>query len=248
MSTLVELEAQTRGLEAGLKLADTLRADPAHRPGSTLLKGDALMRARRYNAAIRAFLDEYEADRNVPPLLRAVAAQAAAGQDAEAARLLNDWLRTAPNTPAVLQALAKLDLRANRLPDAQAHLEALLTMIPDEPVALNNLAWTYQQLGDKRARATAQRAYLQAPAPDTADTLGWILLGENDAAAAAPLLQQANDGRTPDPGARYHWAAALKVLGRAPEAVAVLEPLLARPDLFPDRPAAEALLKDLRPK
>ena len=246
MSTLVELESQTRGIDAALKLAEQLRADPVHGPFATLLKGDALMRARRYNAAARTFLDEYAIEAAVPPLLRAAAAYVAGGQDEEGAKLLREWLRTAPNTPAVLETLAKIDLRAGRLDVAQSRLEALLALIPNEPAALNNLAWTYQQRGDKRARATAQRAYLQAPGPDAADTLGWILQQEGDADAAMPLLQQAIDVRSPEQAAQFHLAVALRTQGRTTEAIPLLEAALARPEAFAERPAAQTLLRDLK--
>ncbi len=247
MSTLVELEAQTKGLDAGLLLAESLRAGPEHRPFATLLKGDALMRARRFNAAARAFLDEYAAAPDVPPLLRAAAALSASGQDEEAARLLRQWLKTAPNTPAVLADLAKLDLRANRLAEGQARLVALLAMLPDHPAALNNLAWTYQLRGDKRAREMAQRAYLKAPGPDSADTLGWILLGEGEAAAALPLLQQAGSARPSDPAVQYHWAAALRAGGRAAEAAPILQASLQSRQPFSERKEAERLLRELTP-
>lgn len=246
MSTLMELTAQTAGLDAALTLADTLRADPVHGPFATLLKGDALMRGRRYNAAARVFLDEFAIEAAVPPLLRAAAAYVAAGQDEDAAKPLRDWLAKAPNTPAVLETMAKIDLRAGRLDDAQSRLETLLTLLPNEPTALNNLAWTYQQRGDKRARATAQRAYLQSPGPDSADTLGWIILQEGDAAAALPLLQQAGETRRPDPGAQFHLAVALQNQGRAPEAIPLLEAALSRAPAFPERAAAQTLLKDLK--
>ena len=245
LSTLVELEVQLHGIDAGLKLADELRADPAHLPFSTLLKGDALMRARRANTAARAYLDEFKLDPSVPPLLRAAAALNAAGQADQATRLLADWLAKAPNTPLVLQSLAKLDILAGRLDDAQAHLEALLTMTPNDTTALNNLAWVYGQHGDARARATAQKAYLQGGGVESADTLGWILLREHDAAAALPLLRQAGSLQPADPVVQYHLAAALNANGQAREAAPVLQAALTSRAAFPERPAAEKLLRAL---
>lgn len=245
LSTLVELEAQTQGLDAGLKLAGDLRSDPAHLPYSTLLKGDALMRARRFSAAARAYLDEYKIEPSVPPLLRAVAALSAGGQPDEAVKLLRDWIAKAPNTPAVLSSLAKLEISSGRLPEAQSHLEALLAMVPDDPAALNNLAWTYQQLGDKRARATAQKAYLQGAGADSADTLGWILLQEHENGAALPLLRQAGSVMANDPAVQYHLAAALQANGLPAEAAPILRAALARDDRFPERADAEKLLSTL---
>jgi putative PEP-CTERM system TPR-repeat lipoprotein len=245
MSTLVELEAQTKGLDAGLRLADTLRADPARQPDARLLKGDALMRARRYNSAVRAFLDEYETAPALPLLLRAAAAHVAAGQEAAATRLLQGWLAHDPNAPEALQDLAKLDLRASRLDQARAHLEALLALQPDDATALNNLAVTYLLQGDPRARATAQQAYLQGGGPDAADTLGWIMVQQGEAAAALPLLRQAASMAPGDAGIRYHLAAALSAVGRPAEAIPVLQTLLEPAERFADRPAAAKLLADL---
>ena len=119
-------------------------------------------------------------------------------------------------------------------------------MLPDHPAALNNLAWTYQLRGDKRAREMAQRAYLKAPGPDSADTLGWILLGEGEAAAALPLLQQAGSARPSDPAVQYHWAAALRAGGRAAEAAPDPAGLVAEPPAVPrTRKEAERLLREL---
>ena len=245
LSTLVELEAQVKGIDAALQLADALRADPSHMPFASLLKGDALMRARRYNAAVRIFLDEYAADGAVPPLLRATAAYVAAGQEAEATKLLQGWLAKQPNTPIVLQDLAKLDLRAGRLDQAQAHLEALLAMTPDDATALNNLAYTYGLRGDKRARAMAQRAFLLDGGTYSADVLGWIMVQEGDAGAALPLLKQAVAQNPRNPGVAFHYAAALNATGQPQEAGPVLKALLSPGEPFTDRAAAEKLLASL---
>ena len=248
LSTLVELQAQMHGLDAGLQLAEQLRADPSHLPYATLLRGDALMRARRYNAAARAYLDEYKADPEVPPLLRAVAALVAGGQSEDAAKLLREWVAKTPNTPIVIEQLAKLDISGGRLPTAQSELETLLTMLPNDVTALNNLAWIYQQLGDKRARPTAQRAYLQGAGADAADTLGWIMVTEHDAANALPLLRQAGSQLPNNADVQYHLAAALEANGQADEAAPILRTVLAQQPSFAERPNAEKLLSKLPAK
>ena len=109
-------------------------------------------------------------------------------------------------------------------------------------VALNNLAWTYQQLKDPRALATAERAMKLAPeSPAVLDTLGWILVEQGNAARALPLLQQATS-RAPSAGEiRYHLALALWKAGDKAKAKAELEKSLAGP-AFAASDEARALL------
>ena len=145
----------------------------------------------------------------------------------------------------MLDSLAKLDILAGRLNDAQRHLEALLAMTPNDKTALNNLAWVYAQAGDSRARATAQKAYLQGADADSADTLGWIMLREHDAAAALPLLRQAGSQRPAAPAMQYHLAAALQANGQPREAAPILQAVLQAHPAFTERPQAEQLLASL---
>ena len=126
--------------------------------------------------------------------------------------------------------------------DAQAQLEALLTLTPEDPLALNNLAWIYAERGDARARATAQKAYLRSPTADAADTLGWIMVRGGDAKAALPLLRQSSEKRPNQPGVQYHLAVALRDAGQPDDAVKLLQPLVQGPQAFAEKDDARKLL------
>ena len=247
MSSMVALENRTNGLDEALKLADYLRRNPANLPNSTLVKGDALMQAQRYPEAVQAFLDEYKLQPISPLALRLANAAASAGKDDEATKYLRDWLGRQPDDIDAIQMLALLDIKGKRYGDAEKNLETVLSKRPSDTVAMNNLAWIYSQKGDKRGRQLAQRAYLQAPTPETADTLGWIMVQQGESKAALPLLQQASLQRKDDLAVQYHLAVALKDAGQRDEAVKVLQAIVSgRPD-FDDKPAARALLNELTP-
>ena len=141
--------------------------------------------------------------------------------------------------------MASQDVVAHRYPEAVRELNVVLKQKPNDPVALNNLAWAYQATGDKRALETAQKAFTVAPNPAAADTLGWILVSQGDPAKALPLLQQAVAQLPNEPGARYHLAVALKDLNRRDEAAATLRPLLDNPNPFDDKQAARQLFAEL---
>ena len=52
-----------------------------------------------------------------------------------------------------LQQLSEIQIAVNHLDDAAKSLETVLKKKPHDAVALNNLAWVYQQKNDPRARA-----------------------------------------------------------------------------------------------
>jgi putative PEP-CTERM system TPR-repeat lipoprotein len=129
---------------------------------------------------------------------------------------------------------------------AIAEHERLLAEQPENPVLLNNLAALYDKTSDKRALATAEKAYSLAPkSPVVADTFGWILLRDGDVGRALPLLEKAASVESAA-AAKYHYAVALEQAGRRDDARAQLQAALARPG-FPEATKAEQLLKRLAP-
>lgn len=247
MSAMVTLEAQTAGLDGALKLADALRNNTTNLPNSTVLRGDVLMQGTRYADAEQAFLSEYKLAPTAPLVLRLANAAASAGRDDDATRYLREYLVKEADNVDASQMLALLDIKAKRYPDAEKHLQTVLEKRPSDTVALNNMAWLYGLRNDPRGRSLAQRAYLQAPTPETADTLGWIMVRQGDAKAGLALLQQASTQRPADQTVKYHLAVALKDNGQKDDAVKLLQPLVAGAD-FDDKAAARKLLEDLSPK
>jgi Flp pilus assembly protein TadD len=121
----------------------------------------------------------------------------------------------------------------------------VLVKQPQNPVARNNLAWLYHLKGDDRARVLAQRAWLLAPSPHIADTLGWILTSQGEAVAALPLLRQAARELPSEPAVQYHLAVALSEAGIQDEAITILRPLVAGSATFEQKDDATRLLERL---
>ncbi len=248
MTNLVAMETTASGVDKGLAVAAALRQVPSNMPLAALLKGDALSRANRPKDAAQAYLDEFKAAPSGELLMRMVRAQVAAGQTEDAARFLRDWLAQYPETPDAAQALAQIDIGAKRYGDAEAHLATVLARRPNDSLALNNLAYVYSVNGDKRARDVAQRAYLQNPTADAADTLGWIMVQAGDVKTGLPLLQQSGAQRPRDPAIQYHLAAALKADGQNEAALKVVEPIVTGPAAFEEKADARKLLDQVKPR
>jgi putative PEP-CTERM system TPR-repeat lipoprotein len=248
MSAWVQLEAQTNGIDAALKLADEMRKNSANLPNSVVVKGDALMQAKRFPEAANAFLEEFRLQPTGPLVMRLANALVASSREDDAYKVLKDWKAQHPDDVDSSQLMGLLDVKAKRYPEATANLQQVLAKKPGDTIALNNLAWIYQLNKDPRARALAQRAYLQAPSPETGDTLGWIMVQSGESKGAVSLLQQASNQRPADMAIKYHLAAALKDTGQKDDAVKLLQPIVAGREDFDDKAAARKLLEELTGK
>jgi len=245
MQYYVGVIARIDGLNAALAAADRLAADPTHQPAAQLLKGDVYVSAGRFADALAAYGAEMRSNPTSALVLRNAAALVAAGRADQAAQGLRDWLAVHPDDTDVTAALASLDLVARRFYDAETHLQTVLNKRPNDATALNNLAWVYQQRNDPRARTVAQKAYLISPNPQIADTLGWILVSQGNAASGLTLLRQAAVQQQGEPTVQYHLAVALNATGQQAKAIAVLRPIVLGPTNFDEKQDAAHLLQEL---
>jgi predicted Zn-dependent protease len=74
-----------------------------------------------------------------------------------------------------------------------------------------------------------------------ADTLGWILVEQGDAARAAKYLAQASASQPTDGAIQYHYAVVLSKTGKADQAKGVLQKLL-KLNIQPDTKSQAQLL------
>lgn len=170
----------------------------------------------------------------------------ATGNQAQADQELNRWLGAHPRDLAARAYFAEYKTLAGDHKAAIAQYEGLLRDTPDNPILLNNLAVLYQRTGDGRALATAQRALELAPQSATAlDTVGWILVGQNQAAKGLELIRQALDKVPESDTIRYHYAVALAQTGQRDQARRELTRLVEGKRDFPELQEARALLHKL---
>ncbi|MBN9509726.1 MAG: tetratricopeptide repeat protein [Alphaproteobacteria bacterium] len=241
---VVNVAFRVSGLDAALAEAAKLRADPANLPLARLLKGQAYLAAGRPADAAAAFGAEMGSEPFGALALAEAQALHAAGKPDAAAERLRAWIAKEPDA-AASDMLASFDIEAHRLDAAQKDLETVLAARPNDPMALNNLAWVYQQKQDPRALALARKAYLLAPTGQTADTLGWILAGDGQAETALTLLRQAAARLPGDPSVAYHLAVALKDTGKPAQAATLLAAVLKTDVKFDEREQARRLQEEL---
>ena len=236
-------------LEAGSKHLDAARVVVARlqkaQPTSALgdqASGELATASGDYAAAAKSYSEAFDKQPSTGILIQLAGALQASGDLSGAQERLTHWLIAHPDDIPVHGNLGELALTQGQFAAAQAQFEALLKTAPDNPIALNNLAWLYQRAGDPRALSFAERAATALPdSPEAADTLGWILVQERNLQRGIKLLERAHRDAGADPSIAYHYAYALVETGSVAPAREILKRLLAAPRKFEEREKAELL-------
>ena len=130
------------------------------------------------------------------------------------------------------------------LAGAVEHLRRVVEISPDNPQALNNLAYLlaeYRQKPDE-ALAYAEKAHELAPDnPELADTLGWVLYRKGLYREALPQLERAAS-QSPNAVWKYHLAMAYAKFGDQKRGRAALDAALKLNPNVPEAKMAQALL------
>ena len=244
---LVAETAKQGRLEDALAGARQYRERWPKDPLGALLTGDVEMQAQRYEQALTAYREAFRLTPAGRTAIRIYQARTAAG-DARAARTeLAAWVRTHPAGTNARRVLASAYLQAGSFSEAITHYQRLLKDAPADAALLNDLAWLYARIGDRRAQETAAQAYALAPErPDVLDTYGWILVKAGERTRGLGLLREAHSRAANNPALRYHLGATLHLLGRDKEARPELEAALSGGGDFREAPEARALLEQLR--
>jgi putative PEP-CTERM system TPR-repeat lipoprotein len=242
----VMVDLKSTGMDAALTTADRLQSQDRDFPGIRALKGDIFLAANRPADAVNAYTEANNAAPSSLLVTRLASALLRSGRADEAKTLLLNWLGKHADDLVATEQISEINIATSNWDDAVKYLNLIIKQKPHDPVALNNLAWVYQQQGKvDMAQALARQAYVLSPSPQTADTLGWILTTSGDPKSGATLLRQATGDGTGDPRILYHFAVALNDTGDKDGAKKALETVVANQATFKEKELAQKLLDDL---
>jgi putative PEP-CTERM system TPR-repeat lipoprotein len=243
----VELAARRGNIDEALGFARQAQKQPG--PAAALgyvLEGDVQVSQKKPALALPAYQKAYELSQAPQVLLKLAAVMQQSGKADQAQALVAQFQKQHPGEPASALFLAEKQLADKHYKPAIALLEPVVKQAPNNPVALNNLAWAYQQEKDPRALATAEQALKASnDNPAVMDTLGWMLVEKGDTARAVPLLQKAAAAAPNAPDIQYHLAVGLAKSGDKAGARKALDKLLSQNRPFAQIEDARALLKTL---
>jgi tetratricopeptide (TPR) repeat protein len=202
------------------------------------------MRLGKFPEAAQSFEKALAMANTGPVQIKLHQALRRSGQVEAADGRLLEWMKTHPRDVGVRYYLGEVSMQTRNYRQAIDHFKAVMQLAPQHAMALNNLAWLYDQERNSLALQTAEQAYKLSPSSSAVqDTLGWILLREGQTARSLELLRQAATSK--DPSIQFHYAAALAKSGDKDKARSLLKQLLASNRNFAEAKQAEALLKQL---
>lgn len=221
----------------------------AHTPDSfqlLVLEGDVLMQQKRYDRAASVYEKAAMLKPSTELLVKLYAARKTAGMPRPETQL-TDWLERHPDDVRIRAVLAEHYQANEDTSAAIKQYERIIATMPENVLALNNLAWLYHLTGNPQAVEIAEKAHrLRPETGEIADTLGWILVERNKLDRGVDLLREAV-GKAPEvPEIKYHLAAGLYRQGGAADAKAILAELLADDLPFSERDAAQELYQTLQ--
>jgi len=165
----------------------------------------------------------------------------------EAARVEFDQMgQRDPKNVGALTMAAMIVHSQNKIDDARKRYEAIVNADPTAAVAANNLAWLYQEAGDKLddALRLAQSAASRLPeSSEVQDTIGMIYIKKELPALAVPAFEKSVEKAPDNASYHYHLALALSKAGSAQRARQAAEQAI---KLKPDYAEAQKLLAQVK--
>lgn len=245
LDTLIRLEMVEKKPERALHITQQLQASQPQSALGFEREGDIHLSQRRPDLAAKAYERALAKGAGSSVFIKFHRTLALSGNP-DAQKKLENWLARHPGDNALRFYAANYYASTGQHQAAIAAYQALLTQTPGSVLALNNLANSYQQVGDARAHATAEQAYKLDPQdPAILDTLGWILVEKGQVARGLALIEKALVKLPRNPDIRYHRAIALVHKGEKTRARKELESLLKDSPTFSQAEAAKAQLRKL---
>lgn len=219
------IENELNGLDSALDMAERMREEIDDPIDGSILVGDVLYRGGDYERALENYESAWAGRKERPILLQFYRSLNRLSRSEEGVKLLEDWLENNPDDNEVRFYLSGAAITKGDYGNAISQSEELLEKDPENALVLNNLAWLYDQQGERdKALDYAKRAYdLRSDLPEIADTLGWLLIAIGETAQGLELLLQANKGRPENAEIGYHYAVALNLSGEREEARIILQ-------------------------
>ena len=192
LSVLIQTEIDFNNFTEAEKLTQQLPNTEAAQPAKLYLQGKILLQQHKTKQALEALYQAWSLSPNDTIAHVIFNAHNSAKEDKQARTFLSDWVTALPNSPKANLLSALNAQQQGHTAEAITAYEKTLSLAPNQPAALNNLAMIYLEQGDKRALETAHQAYVNAPnSPAILDTYGWALLKDGQTQKAREILKLA---------------------------------------------------------
>jgi putative PEP-CTERM system TPR-repeat lipoprotein len=244
---LASQNVRDKKFEEALTAASLLEQDFPNGIDAHILQSKVLMQLKRESEAVAALERAQKvAPKSEIPVIEMAKLRFFAGQNDLGFKALKSWLQANPNNIRGNAFLAESYLAFKKNDEALEAYKKIVTIEPENLIALNNIANLLGDKDPKLALPYAEKAYASYPVdPAIADTLGWLLVRTGDEKRGLDLIKKAVDVAPGSPDIQFHYAFALAQTGDKGQAKRELENLLKNQKDFPSRAEAQALLATL---
>jgi cellulose synthase operon protein C len=177
---LVQVALADKRPDDALAMARTVQKERPTEAIGWLLETDVHTSRRAFDPAIVSMRGALERAKTTDNAIRLHAFYAIAGKTADADRFAAGWLKDQPKDARFIFHLGSMAMDQKDYAAAEARYRQVLALTPDQPLALNNVAWLMVQQGKPGAVALAEKAQKLLPEQASVmDTLASALAAEN---------------------------------------------------------------------
>lgn len=242
---IMMLDIDAGRIPQALETARNVQKQNPKSPVGFMLEGDVHALKKSWNEAAAVYRKGIAQTGATELAIKLHAALTAVGGN-DAGKFAESWMKDHAKDEKFGMYLAD---SANARKDfvlASKYYRVLLDTQPNNPMILNNLAWSLAQIKDPKAVDYAEKAYKLAPdQPAIMDTLGWLLVEKGEMVRGMSLLQKATSLAPQNALIKFNFAKALVKSGKKSEAKKELEELAKLGEKFPAQAEVTKLLQSL---
>jgi len=244
---IVRLESSDRRWAPALTMARQIQSERPQAFLGFLLEGDIeTLRANR-EAAIAPYREASKRGASTEVAAKLHATYSATKRNDEAQRFASEWLAAHPQDAAFTFIVGERALMAGDLAAAERYFSRVVDLKPNDPLALNNLAWLKLKTSPREAVALATRAKVIVPdVSQVQHTLALALEQMGDLSGAATALARAVELAPENAVYRLELAKLHLARGDRDSARLELQRLSRQGGRFESQAEVQALLKTLQ--
>lgn len=243
---LITLLARTGKTEEALTQAKAVQTAMPAMPHGWTFEGDLQAAKGNKPAAVAAYRTSYAKDPDIQTAMKLHRALLNANLTADADKLQADLFAKQPNDPRFNFYLGDLAMSRKDYDQAEQLYRKVIEVQPQNPVALNNLAWLLHRAGKPGALEMGEKALAVAPnATAVMDTIAEIQAAAGQLDKALALQKKAVELDPEQPMHRLHLAQYLIKSNQKSAARAELQKLAQLGTAFPRQEEVQKLLASL---
>jgi putative PEP-CTERM system TPR-repeat lipoprotein len=239
---LVALLVSTGQKSEALSVVRDIKTQRPKESVAYIVEGDTYALLKSLPEAITAFQTGLKTAPSTQLATQLHSAYLANSNKADADTFAQSWIKDHPKDVGFRLYLADRANVSKDYPAAIAHYRAALSLQPDNPAIMNNLAWNLSQVKDPKALEYAESANrLAQNQPAFMDTLAMILMDSGNIDRATTLSEQASKLAPQNPSIRLDYARVLIKAGKKTDAKRELDTLAKLGEKFNQQAEVRAL-------